>query len=79
MCVPACLPSSSLHATRNGRRQRRRQRAHPAGRTVPVRYPDTDTGFPDGFPFLLASTASLYDLNLRLASPVDMRRFRYGR
>lgn len=39
-------------------------------------YPDTDTGFPDGFPFLLASTASLYDLNLRLASPVDMRRFR---
>jgi len=32
--------------------------------------------FADGFPFLLISQASLDDLNQRLDSPVDMRRFR---
>ena len=32
--------------------------------------------FADGFPFLLASTASLAALNERLDAPVDMRRFR---
>lgn len=34
------------------------------------------TGFADGFPILLISTASLDDLNQRLAHPVEMTRFR---
>jgi len=34
------------------------------------------TGFSDGFPLLLISETSLYDLNQRLESPVEMRRFR---
>jgi uncharacterized protein YcbX len=34
------------------------------------------TGFADGFPILLISTASLDDLNQRLAEPVEMARFR---
>ena len=34
------------------------------------------TGFADGFPILLVSEESLQDLNDRLESPVDMRRFR---
>jgi hypothetical protein len=34
------------------------------------------TGFADGYPFLLISQASLDDLNARLASPVPMNRFR---
>lgn len=33
-------------------------------------------GFADGFPFLLISQASLDDLNRRLETPVEMRRFR---
>lgn len=33
-------------------------------------------GFADGFPFLLASQASLADLNERLAEPLPMNRFR---
>jgi hypothetical protein len=33
-------------------------------------------GFADGFPFLIATAASLDELNRRLAAPVDMRRFR---
>lgn len=33
-------------------------------------------GFADGFPFLVANTASLDELNGRLAQRVDMRRFR---
>jgi uncharacterized protein YcbX len=32
--------------------------------------------FADGFPFLVTSTASLEELNSRLAHPVEMRRFR---
>ncbi|WP_339800901.1 MOSC N-terminal beta barrel domain-containing protein [uncultured Marinobacter sp.] len=32
--------------------------------------------FADGFPFLVTTTASLNDLNLRLARAVEMRRFR---
>ena len=39
----------------------------PAGSTV---------SFADGFPLLLASTASLADLNARLAAPIPMGRFR---
>ncbi len=34
------------------------------------------TGFADGFPILIVSEESLIDLNQRLDSPVDMRRFR---
>ena len=34
------------------------------------------TGFSDGFPMLLISEASLNDLNSRLDTPVEMRRFR---
>jgi uncharacterized protein len=34
------------------------------------------TSFTDGFPFLLIGEASLEDLNQRLQSPVEMRRFR---
>jgi len=34
------------------------------------------TGFADGFPILIISEESLIDLNDRLDSPVDMRRFR---
>ena len=34
------------------------------------------TGFADGFPILLISTASLEDLNQRLDQPVTMKRFR---
>lgn len=33
-------------------------------------------GFADGFPFLITNLASLEELNDRLASPVEMRRFR---
>lgn len=33
-------------------------------------------GFADGFPFLITSLASLEELNGRLETPVDMRRFR---
>jgi hypothetical protein len=38
--------------------------------------PDDHTGFADGYPILLASEASLEDLNARLESPVPMNRFR---
>lgn len=34
------------------------------------------TGFADGFPILIVSEESLIDLNEKLDSPVDMRRFR---
>ncbi|HXH03983.1 MAG TPA: MOSC N-terminal beta barrel domain-containing protein [Candidatus Competibacteraceae bacterium] len=36
----------------------------------------SQVGFADGFPLLLISQGSLDELNRRLASPVDMRRFR---
>lgn len=38
--------------------------------------PGDQTGFSDGFPFLLISQASLDDLNSRLAQALPMRRFR---
>jgi len=38
--------------------------------------PDTRVSFADGFPFLLASEASLGDLNHRLPEPLPMERFR---
>ncbi|HHJ16001.1 MAG TPA: MOSC domain-containing protein [Gammaproteobacteria bacterium] len=38
--------------------------------------PGDEVSFADGFPLLLASEASLADLNRRLDSPVQMRRFR---
>lgn len=38
--------------------------------------PDDQVGFADGFPFLLASCASLDDLNRRLARALPMNRFR---
>ena len=38
--------------------------------------PEDQTGFADGFPFLLISEASLGDLNRRLERPLPMRRFR---
>ncbi len=38
--------------------------------------PDQIVGFADGFPFLIANSASLDDLNQRLAQPVTLRRFR---
>jgi uncharacterized protein YcbX len=38
--------------------------------------PGDIVGFADGFPILLATTASLEDLNARLAAPVPMNRFR---
>ena len=38
--------------------------------------PGDIVGFADGFPLLLATTASLEDLNARLAAPVPMNRFR---
>jgi uncharacterized protein YcbX len=41
-----------------------------------ARNPGDQTGFSDGYPFLLISQASLDDLNARLASPVPMNRFR---
>jgi uncharacterized protein len=37
---------------------------------------DTDVSFADGFPFLVIGQASLNDLNSRLATPVEMLRFR---
>jgi len=37
---------------------------------------DENVSFADGFPFLLISQASLDNLNLQLADPIDMRRFR---
>ncbi|MGZ9223406.1 MAG: MOSC domain-containing protein [Anaerolineales bacterium] len=37
---------------------------------------DDHTGFADGYPILLASEASLQDLNSRLETPVPMNRFR---
>ncbi|HIC82371.1 MAG TPA: MOSC domain-containing protein [Chromatiales bacterium] len=38
--------------------------------------PADETGFADGFPFLLVSEASLADLNSRLEARLSMRRFR---
>lgn len=38
--------------------------------------PSDQTGFADGFPFLLISQASLDDLNARLEQPLPMQRFR---
>jgi uncharacterized protein len=38
--------------------------------------PDAQTGFSDGYPVLLTATASLDDLNQRLAQPIGMERFR---
>ncbi|MBC7806468.1 MAG: MOSC N-terminal beta barrel domain-containing protein [Akkermansiaceae bacterium] len=38
--------------------------------------PDDGAGFADAFPMLLATEASLADLNMRLAAPVPMDRFR---
>ncbi len=37
---------------------------------------DDQVGFADGFPFLVASQESLDDLNMRLAAPLEMNRFR---
>ncbi|BCX05508.1 MAG: MOSC domain-containing protein [Candidatus Roseilinea sp.] len=41
-----------------------------------ARRPSDQTGFADGYPFLLISQASLDDLNARLDSPIPMNRFR---
>jgi uncharacterized protein YcbX len=38
--------------------------------------PDDRVGFADGYPLLLASESSLTDLNVRLAQPIPMERFR---
>lgn len=38
--------------------------------------PEPQTGFADGYPFLLTTRPSLADLNARLAEPVPMARFR---
>ena len=43
---------------------------------APYGAPGDRVGFADGYPLLLASRASLADLNARLASPVPMDRFR---
>lgn len=47
-------------------------------RQVDLNYaqPGDQVGFADGFPFLLATEASLDDLNGRLPSPLPMNRFR---
>jgi hypothetical protein len=48
-------------------------------RQVDQRYtprPGDQTGFADGFPFLIISQASLDDLNRRLTTPLPMNRFR---
>jgi uncharacterized protein YcbX len=47
-------------------------------RTVSAKYSGAGerVGFADAFPFLLASTGSLAELNARLATPVPMDRFR---
>jgi len=47
-------------------------------RRVDQNYANTgdSTAFSDGFPLLLISQASLDDLNQRLETPIDMRRFR---
>ncbi len=39
-------------------------------------HPGDQVGFADGYPFLLATEASLADLNSHLAEPVPMNRFR---
>jgi len=51
---------------------------HTSFREVDQTYaaPGKRVSFADGFPFLLATEASLADLNARLASPVPMDRFR---
>ena len=41
-----------------------------------ARRPDDQTGFADGYPFLLIGQASLDDLNSRLPAPLPMNRFR---
>lgn len=47
-------------------------------RSLDPRYarPEDQTGFADGFPFLLVSEASLEDLNRRMGRTLPMRRFR---
>lgn len=49
-----------------------------ARRAVDPRYgaPGDEVSFADGYPYLLVSTASLADLNARLAKPLPMDRFR---
>lgn len=44
--------------------------------SAPFAVGDDQVSFADGFPFLLASTASLEDLNARLQEPLPMNRFR---
>ena len=44
--------------------------------SAPFAVGDDQVSFADGFPFLLASTASLEDLNARLQEPLPMDRFR---
>jgi uncharacterized protein YcbX len=44
--------------------------------TNPQYAPNSQTGFSDGYPFLLASINSLDDLNKRLQKPVSMLNFR---
>ena len=43
---------------------------------APYGKPGDRVGFADAYPFLLATTASLAELNARLAEPVPMNRFR---
>jgi uncharacterized protein len=52
--------------------------ADPGARPVDPDYgqPQDRVSFADGFPVLLTATASLNDLNRRVAPPVPMRRFR---
>jgi uncharacterized protein YcbX len=59
-CRLVHLPPSSLRAVDPAFRSR----------------PDAQTGFSDGYPLLLTGTASLDDLNRRLAQPIGMARFR---
>jgi uncharacterized protein len=40
------------------------------------RFPDDRVGFADGYPYLLATEASLAELNRRLPEPITMERFR---
>lgn len=48
----------------------------PDARRPVERAPTTNTSLSDGYPYLIAASASLADLNARLAAPLPMDRFR---
>jgi uncharacterized protein YcbX len=75
--VPARIADASLEAL-IGRDLRLAYMDDPRSRTINPDYgrPEDRVSFADGYPLLLASEASLDDLNARMGAPLPMDRFR---